>query len=166
MTLSGGMCERGRWITIGVRGNCYMRIVKGLSEIKNKFVSNKIHFRRVKFGICRGYYFPINLRFQFRCFLGLYEMEICKFIKKYVEPQFCCYDIGSSIGYYSIALSHLAAPGKIYSFEADVKYCDLLRQTVQLNNVKSELIVSNNFIGNNVNEKQVSIDWLVYKMGF
>ncbi len=149
-----------------------MKITECINEvvkIKNKFVSNKICFRKVMFGICKGYSLPLNLSFQFRCFMGFYEMEICKFVKAYVKSGFCCYDVGASIGYYSIALSKLAAPGRIYSFEADKKCSDLLKDTItRNNNIKSEIVVLNDFVGNTINEDsmEVSIDWLVYEKNF
>ncbi len=146
-----------------------MKIMEFLRQIKDKLVSNRICLRKVMFGICKGYYLPLNLSFQFRCFIGFYEIEICKFVKKYVKSGFCCYDVGASIGYYSIALSKLAAPGRIYSFESDKKYSDLLRDTIAHNSdIKSEIVILNNFVGNIINEDsgEVSIDWLVYEKNF
>lgn len=139
-----------------------------IRRIKNRLVPNKICFRKVMFGICKGYYLPLNLSWQFKTFMGFYEMEICKFVKAYVKPGYCCYDVGASVGYYSIALSKLAAPGRIYSFEADKKYSDLLKDTISRNDIQSKIVISNNFVGKTINEnsREVSIDWLVYERGF
>jgi len=146
-----------------------MKIIEGLRQIKNKLAPNKVCFRKVMFGIRKGYYLPLNLGFQFRCFIGFYEIEISRFVKTYVKSGFCCYDVGASSGYYSMAFSKLAAPGRIYSFEADKKYCNLLENTVNRNkNTKSQISTLNYFVGNIINENSrlVTIDYLVYERKF
>ncbi|MFA6635889.1 MAG: FkbM family methyltransferase [Candidatus Omnitrophota bacterium] len=142
-----------------------MKIMEYARKIKNKLVPQKTCFRKIMFGICKGYKLQLDLSFQFRCFIGFYETEIAGFIKKYVESGYCCYDIGASSGYWSIALSSLAAPGRIYSFEADRKYADLLDKTISRNKTKSEITVFNNYVGNLVNgdTNSISIDHLVYE---
>jgi len=142
-----------------------MRIMNCISGLKNKLVSNQTQYRKVKFGICKGCYLPINLRHQFRNFIGFYEPEIIKYIKFYVQPGSCCYDIGASVGYYSMAFSKLASPGKIYAVEADVKFCSQLKNTISRNVLHdSEIKILNYLIADVVDmpNRKVTIDYLVF----
>lgn len=118
------------------------------------------------FGLCKGFYLPIDLRYQLRMFLGLYEREVRKSVESLVNPGMCCFDVGAAIGYYTLALSRLASPGRVYAFEADESRYRLLRDAVSRNSdIGSEVRILNFFVGNLVDLKRrmVTIDYLVFE---
>lgn len=140
-----------------------------LSSLKHLLIPDLTCYRRVWFGVCRSCYLPINLRHHFRAMIGLYEVEISRFVKSYIRPGFCCYDIGAGHGYYTLAFGRLASPGIVYGIEGDGNLCDVLRETVSHNgHIKSAISVINLFIGGpgSTGEKKATIDDLVFKNGY
>lgn len=145
-----------------------MGIGRALRRIKNSIVPDEKKYRRIKFGFCKGFSLPLNLRHDFRTTFGFYEMELYKYLKNYTRSRMCCYDVGSSVGYYAFALSRLSSPGKIYSFEANRDQCKMLKEAININKVPSEMIVSNYFVGNLTNPEKntMTIDDLVFDKGY
>ncbi|TQR39132.1 FkbM family methyltransferase [Brevibacillus brevis] len=63
---------------------------------------------------------------------GYYEDYVIHPLKKIVQPDHVCLDIGANIGAISLALSYLAPQGKVYAFEpSDVNYPYLLRNLAE-----------------------------------
>src|SRR5438132_5963079 len=166
----------GRTLPAGDRRYLYPQgqaLVEGVASIlrllKNKIVRPGVRYRRIRLGICRGALLPLDLQRHFRWPLGLYEREICHFVKSYAQPGSCCYDIGADIGYYSLAFARLGAPGHVYAVEADGDACAALEETVRRNpRVASRVSVVNALVADAANPpaKQVTIDQLVFEDGF
>jgi hypothetical protein len=132
-----------------------MRASSILRRIKNSLVADEIRNRRILAGIARGAVLPINLRHEFRLWLGMHEREIQSFFRQYVRPGSVCYDVGAAVGYYTMAFSRLASPGVVYSFEPDPQSFALLNRTISLNTFNcSDIKASPFFITDQVNESE------------
>ncbi|MBI5902382.1 MAG: FkbM family methyltransferase [Deltaproteobacteria bacterium] len=68
---------------------------------------------------------------------GYYEPHIMNFLKKIIGSHFVSIDIGANIGAISLPLSHIAASGIVYSFEASKNNFAYLRKNIMANNVKN-----------------------------
>jgi precorrin-6B methylase 2 len=149
--------------------NTWTKTVRRLGSLKEYFLRDEVRYRRVMFGICRGSYIPLNLRRNIRVKFGIYELEVAGYVKKFARPGACCYDIGASHGYYTLALARLVNPGPVYAFESDPSLCVTLKETLSLNpGLATNVKVVNTFLADSVNnaEKRVTLDYLVYNEGF
>lgn len=143
-------------------------MIETLRSIKNSLVPEETSYRRIPFGIARGCMLPINFRSQFRVYFGLYEREIRRIVKSYVHSGDRCYDIGAADGYYSLALSKMAAPGWVCCAEAEQTLAEQLEKTIRLNqHVGSRIIVLNSIIGDVADgaARRETLDHLVFDVG-
>jgi len=101
--------------------------------IKSRVVNNEMRYRKVAWGLARGCYLPINLQGQLRIWIGIYEIEIARYIKALVENVNTCFDIGASYGYYTVALARLSRMGKIIAIEPSSEAFQLLQETISKN---------------------------------
>ncbi|MDF2681166.1 MAG: hypothetical protein K0R47_2356 [Brevibacillus sp.] len=63
---------------------------------------------------------------------GYYEHYVIQPLKKVVQPDFICLDIGANIGTISLALSYLANQGKVYAFEpSNINYSYLVKNIAE-----------------------------------
>jgi len=146
----------------------YRLALRSLAGLKDLLVPNETRYRRVLFGICKDNLLPLNLRYRTRVLLGLYEIEIAKYVRTYTRPGICCYDVGAADGYYAMAFAALVAPGQVYAFEGDQQLCRMLSQTIERNtHLQSKVVVRNVFVGTGVNAaaNEVSLDHLVFSEG-
>ncbi|WP_419878843.1 FkbM family methyltransferase [Brevibacillus centrosporus] len=68
---------------------------------------------------------------------GYYEHYVISPLKKVIQPDFICLDIGANIGTISLALSYLANQGKVYAFEpSHINYPYLVKNIAE-NQVKN-----------------------------
>lgn len=102
-------------------------------NVKNRIVADELSFRRMPFGLCKGLYLPVNLQHDFRTYLGWYEFELRASFRKLVSSEFCCFDIGSGFGYYTLALARLAQQGNVVAVEADPQRFSCLNDAVRRN---------------------------------
>ena len=139
-----------------------------LRRLKNLVVADEVRYRAVRSGPCRGCLLPLNLRHDFRTWLGLYEFELRKILREYTRPGDCCYDVGAASGYYTLALAKLAAPGTVCAIEAESRLHEQLKETVARNaGVGSEIDTMNWFVSDalEASRKRITMDELVLEQG-
>lgn len=132
-------------------------LVTWLRRIKNLVVPGGTCHRKVLFGVCKGCYLPLNLRQEFRTWLGLKEFEIRRFVKSWTSPDAVAYDIGAHQGYYSLSFARLAPKGHVYAIESQGDVCAALKDTVSLPKnqpLGSKIAVVHHFIGDSINERE------------
>ena len=56
-------------------------------------------------------------------------------MNRVIEPQFVCLDAGANLGPYSLVMSHLAAQGRVYAFEASRNTVELLKRNIKQNEI-------------------------------
>lgn len=76
--------------------------------------------------------------FNHGCWLGIYELEKQKALKKFIKPGMIVYDIGSQAGFYTLAFSRLIGDdGRVYSFEPFAENANNLLRHIKINYVKN-----------------------------
>jgi FkbM family methyltransferase len=70
------------------------------------------------------------------------EREVLERFLDMLEPTDVVYDIGASVGLYTIAVASLVNQGAVYSFEPDLDTCARLKENVQLNQLSNVHIVT------------------------
>jgi precorrin-6B methylase 2 len=146
-----------------------MEAARHLRQLKNLLVADEVRYRVVQSGPCRGCQLPLNLRHEFRTWLGLYEIELRKILRACVRPGDCCYDVGAASGYYTLALATLAAPGKVLAIEAENPLYDRLRETVARNSqVRSAIETLRCCVSDAVEAARcrVTLDHVVLELGY
>jgi hypothetical protein len=136
-----------------------------LGKLKQSLLPDETSYRKVLFGLCKGNYLPLNLNRDIRPFLGITEIELIHYVKAYVRPGFCCYDIGANLGYYAFSFARLAAPGLVYAFEADPELCVRLEQTLAINGgFNGRMRIVNSFLAGELDPQQnkTTLDHLVF----
>jgi hypothetical protein len=139
-------------------------IISVARSVKNAFVRDETRYRRLRFGLARGCFFPINPHHQFRWLLGLYEPEIAKYVRRLAAPGLVCYDIGAAQGYYTVALARLVEPGTVYGIEGETDLCTELTETIRRNSqIRSRMVAHCAFVGDH---GETSLDHLAYSPGW
>lgn len=132
--------------------------------VKNLLIKDEVKYLKTSFGICKGYYLPINFTHDTMMYLGLFECEIAKYIKRYVTKGSCCYDVGSAEGYYICAFHRFSKYGEIYCFEPDYQWKPIILELLKVNGITTVKYFQK-IIGGIVSNdgKVVTIDYLVFQ---
>lgn len=138
------------------------------AAIKNAIVSDQPRYLKVRRGPARGAILRTTYRWGSRTIFGLYESEITRYLRRYVNSGDVCYDIGAAGGYYAFAFARLAAPGRVYSFEMDEECAMQLEAlTARNEHLGSVVSVHQTRVGDaDLDESRTSLDAIVYKHGW
>jgi hypothetical protein len=128
--------------------------------IKKKLVGKGLGFHKVKFGIAKGLKYFLDTKDKTQLFLGLYEIEIHKYFKKYAQKADIMFDIGAAYGYYSLIYRKFNKNGQIYSFDPGVgKFDEIYRKNFNENFGTFENVnLSGKLVGNNPTDEFIKID--------
>ena len=102
--------------------------------------------RKIKFGIARGMFLPINRRTNLRPETGLFERPIASHVARLARGAQVSYDIGAERGYYTLALVNLGVPA-VFAFDADPARVAELRQTLDANRIGHRVTVIEGRVG-------------------
>ncbi len=78
--------------------------------------------RRLPFGIARGIRFQIDFAHQTKMYLGLYEIELNRYLRAACRARYHCFDVGGQFGYDALVMAKLTG-GRVISFECDPEAC-------------------------------------------
>lgn len=121
-------------------------------------------YLRQPFGVARGLRLPSSG--GFRAAMGLYEVEIARFVPRLVEAHLTCYDVGAARGLYTLALARRATAGHVVAFEPDEALSAQLPQTLERNGaLASRVTVAPLALGAEVGEGATTIDAFVAERG-
>lgn len=112
---------------------------------------------RIKLGIARGYLMRINRRLNMREEFGIYEMGIAGIFRRFSKSARVAYDIGSCVGYYTLAMARQKIE-KIYAFECNDKFLSALRHAIDSNNIGKQVYVVEKRLGSGNNGRNDSLD--------
>jgi hypothetical protein len=85
-------------------------------------------------------------------YLGLYEMELNRALRRLVRPGRPCLDVGGAYGYDALVLAKLCR-ADVVSFEADPELCEIIRVNAAANAELGTLIsVECGFVGDGPGE--------------
>jgi hypothetical protein len=95
--------------------------------------------RRVPLGLARGIRMQIDFASQTRTYLGLYEIELSRFLRSVLAPGLRTFDVGVQHGYDSLLVAkHTHAA--VAAFEGDPACLPGMRRNFALNPELAELI--------------------------
>jgi FkbM family methyltransferase len=97
-------------------------------------LGDKLRVLKMRKGLFRGILLEVNLKNQLALIFGTPEIHLQKAIKEYISVADTVFDIGSNIGYVSIAMSKIVGEqGKVYSFEAIPETSNKCKRNLELN---------------------------------
>jgi hypothetical protein len=88
--------------------------------------------RRLPLGIGRGISLTIDFQHDTRLYLGLYEIELNRYLRRLCKPGVTSFDVGGCKGYDALVLARLTGSW-VVSFEADPAACSRMRDNFSLN---------------------------------
>lgn len=95
--------------------------------------------RRIPVGIARGVRMRIDFAHQTRQYLGLYELELDRHLRRMLRPGVSAFDVGAQAGYDSLAIANRTrAP--VAAFECDDQCLAAMGQSFALNPELAPLI--------------------------
>ena len=88
--------------------------------------------RRLRFGLARGLRMQIDFAHQMRAYLGLYEIELSRYLRRMLRPGVTAFDVGGQHGYDALVIAGLTG-GRVASFECDPKCVQGMSESFRLN---------------------------------
>ncbi|HVL38186.1 MAG TPA: FkbM family methyltransferase [Fimbriimonadaceae bacterium] len=103
--------------------------------------------RRLLFGIGRGIELDVDFATQVKLFLGLYEVELNRHLRRLCQPGFNCFDVGAQFGYDALVLAKLGG-GRVASFECEPDtYVKLVRNVAYNADLRNRIDLVHGFVG-------------------
>lgn len=130
------------------------------NRLKKILVGEGLKFHTVKFGIAKGLKYFLDPQNKTQLFLGLYEIEIHKYFKRFAKIADTMLDIGAAYGYYSLIYRKFNPKGQIYSFDPGVgKFDKVYRDNFNENFGNFENVkLSGKLVGSNDSDEFTKID--------
>lgn len=98
-----------------------------------------------------------------RFWLGLYEIELARYVRELCVPGSATFDLGAESGFYALVFARRGG-GRAVAVEADPTTCDRLRRNVAANAELTHLIeVLNTRVAMETTPTSVSLDALAYR---
>lgn len=129
-----------------------------------KLVPSGPKLRRLPVGIAAGIRFNVDLDHHKRLYLGLYEIELNRYLKRFCKRGYTSFDVGGQWGYDALVLAKLTG-GRVISFEAEPSFCEVMRWTFSNNPGLSPLLsVRHGWVGARSDPAggQVTLDEVAY----
>lgn len=79
------------------------------------------------------------MRYHKRLLLGLYELELDRWLRRLCRPGYSAFDVGGQIGYDALVLAK-KTKGRVVTFECDAIYCQSIRGALVANPALGHLI--------------------------
>lgn len=95
--------------------------------------------RRFRVGLARGITMDMDFRLQTRAFLGLYELELNRHLRRLCPPGTRSFDVGAQFGYDALILAKLGED-RVASFEPDPACLQAMTANFALNPDLARLI--------------------------
>jgi hypothetical protein len=99
--------------------------------VKRRLLPRGTHARKMR-GIARGITMHVDFETQTRLYLGVYEAELHRYVRDFCGNRANCFDVGASVGYYSLLLARLTG-GRVAAFEGDPNAVAELEANLSLN---------------------------------
>jgi hypothetical protein len=101
--------------------------------VKRMVLPTGLAVRRLPFGIGRGLRMGVDFhRGDTRAYLGLYEVELNRHLRRIARPGYRSFDIGGHQGYDALVLAKLTG-APVVSVECDPAYCAEIRGNIAVN---------------------------------
>lgn len=96
----------------------------------------------------QGFKIKLGDATRYLALVGDYEPSVTNLLKKEVKQGMYVFDLGANIGWFTLVFSKLVGDtGHVYAFEPDPYYFGILKENIELNNLKNvsiyQLAISN-----------------------
>lgn len=88
--------------------------------------------RTVRLGLGRGLRIDTDLRHHKRLLLGLYELELDRWLRRLCRPGYTSFDVGGQLGYDALVLAK-RTNGRVVTFECDATWSTSIRRAIAAN---------------------------------
>jgi len=121
--------------------------------------------RPLRAGVARGIVMEMDFRRNTRLYLGMYEIELTRYLRRLLTAGSQMFDVGAQIGYHSLLFARLGG-GRVAAFECDPESVAVLEHNLTLNPELAERIeVVRGVVG--VGPGEVGLDEFAYsRAGF
>jgi hypothetical protein len=136
--------------------------IRPLSWIKRRVVKGGRRPRKVPFGLFRGLVLDLDLQHQTQVYLGLWERETYKYLRKAADRCVWMVDVGAGKGELCLYFLKNSRAEKIIAFEPQDSEIKVIRSNLALNGAQENEIVavSNKFIGTADDPRYAALDEL------
>lgn len=118
-----------------------------LAQTKNRLVPAGPLPWRLRMGIGRGLTIVLDLRHWTGMYLGLYELELNRYLRRLCRPGYRCFDVGGQYGYDSLVLAKLSR-NRVITFECEQELCRQISHSIAANPSLEELVsIRHAFVG-------------------
>lgn len=95
---------------------------------------------KVETGLAKGLWLHLNLASEEKYWLGYHEWEVQKLLRTLTTSGMIAYDIGSHIGFFSVAMARLVGDaGKIFAFEPDPESAERIHEHALRNSLGTRI---------------------------
>jgi hypothetical protein len=130
------------------------------NTIKDAALPHGRTVRRLPAGIGRGLKMGVDFhRGETRLFLGLYEAELNRHLKRIAKPGYKSFDVGGHFGYDALVLAKLTN-GPVVSIESEEEYAQEIEDNAAANPGLAPITVVLAFAGDTDDAPNISIDTL------
>jgi hypothetical protein len=139
------------------RSISYIRLV--LTRVRRSVLPKGNRVRRLPAGIGRGLRMKIDFDAgQTGLYLGLYEIELNRYLRRLCRPGFRAYDIGGQVGYDALVIAKLTN-AKVISLECDPLCCSEIRENAGVNpRYASAIQVREAYVSDRTDGVELSLD--------
>ena len=132
-----------------------------LSSIKSKLVPDESRVRLVSFGLFKGLQFEINLRSQTQLYLGLWERETYRAIRRAARTAEWFVDIGAGKGELCVFFATSQRIKRVVAIEPDDVETVTLRANLTYNNIDLRRVeILRKFVSTKKDADHIEIDQL------
>jgi hypothetical protein len=120
--------------------------------------------RRLPFGIAAGIRIEIDFSVQTKMFLGMYEVELNKYLRRLVRPGCASFDVGAQFGYDALVLAKLSG-ARVASIECDAGVIPELRRNIDSNpTLRDQIELIDGFVAATTDHEKgtIALDDLAY----
>lgn len=138
-----------------------------LSIAKGAILPRAKQSRRLPFGIAAGIRIEIDFAVQTKMFLGMYEVELNKHLRRLVRPGYTSFDVGAQFGYDALVLAKLSG-ARVASIECDAGVIPELRRNINSNpGLRNQIELVDGFVASttDIENGTVALDDLAYGGG-
>lgn len=138
-----------------------------LPNAKDRLLPSGSSLRTIRFGIGRGAVIPVDFAQHTRLYLGLYEIELNRYLRAFCTRGLPAFDVGAQLGYDALVLARLTrAP--VLSFEADSELAKAMVGTFSANRSIARLLSPRHATVASVTgiRGEVALDDVAYGEGF
>ena len=112
------------------------RFVRGT---KNLLIPRGRKFRKLLRGPAAGRWMNLDLRHEFRIYIGVYERELTPHYERLLKPGMTAFDVGGRDGYSALLIASMTH-AKVISFEAEAAEVAAMREIFARNTLPIEAV--------------------------